>query len=337
MESFSWGDFWEQYNRALIAYVEDGGEDYVEDEVTPEVIASGWLGFPGASEDELLALEARLKTTLPPSYRAFLALSNGFLQPGQLVPRLFSTKEVDWYIKQDPETVAVWTKNTTDDNIPDDEYFAYDDQVAYSMRSEHLKSVLVISATETAGTAVYLLNPKVVTKEGEWEAWMFAHWIPGANRYRSFRDLMQAQYKQILDHAVREKGRYSPKDTPDALPTKLPFLIQQIDEKIEIWRNVASPTASGTIEGLNEVKTQVVALQTKNLDGVHLRDALRQCAAELERKQQTHAHEMMPHRLENYAKAIGAGMKGMLEAIQQASVFEGYREAAGIIRWFLNE
>jgi HEAT repeat protein len=52
--------------------------------------------------------------------------------------------------------------------------------------------MLQISAIGDA--AVYLLNPQVITKNGEWEAWFFANWLPGAHRYRSFQELMQGQY-----------------------------------------------------------------------------------------------------------------------------------------------
>ena len=45
---------------------------------------------------------------------------------------------------------------------------------------------------------MYLLNPMVVTPEGEWEAWMFAHWLPGARRYRSFWELMGGEYRMFL-------------------------------------------------------------------------------------------------------------------------------------------
>ena len=47
-------------------------------------------------------------------------------------------------------------------------------------------------------SAIYLLNPKVVTKDGEREAWFFANWLPGTIRYRSFRDLMKAEYQKFL-------------------------------------------------------------------------------------------------------------------------------------------
>ena len=54
----------------------------LEDEIAPEVIASRWLGYPGATEEQIMNLETRLGRKLPPSYRAFLKASNGFRQPG---------------------------------------------------------------------------------------------------------------------------------------------------------------------------------------------------------------------------------------------------------------
>jgi hypothetical protein len=39
-----------------------------------------------------------------------------------------------------------------------------------------------------------LLNPKVIDENGEWEAWEFGNKIPGAYRYRSFWEMMQATY-----------------------------------------------------------------------------------------------------------------------------------------------
>ena len=45
--------------------------------LSADVRASAWLGFPPATDDELADAERRLKIPLPPSYRAFLKVSNG--------------------------------------------------------------------------------------------------------------------------------------------------------------------------------------------------------------------------------------------------------------------
>jgi hypothetical protein len=65
------------------------------------------------------------------------------------------------------------------------------------MRNEYLKTALAIS--EEGDAAICLLNPKIVTNEGEWEAWEFANWYPGARRFRSFREMMEARYREFME------------------------------------------------------------------------------------------------------------------------------------------
>ena len=65
------------------------------------VRAAGWLGYPGASDEELDGLESRLGRPLPESYRSFLRVSNGWhhLSPGaDTAQRLWSTREIDWFV-----------------------------------------------------------------------------------------------------------------------------------------------------------------------------------------------------------------------------------------------
>jgi hypothetical protein len=99
-------------NRILIdaAYPLATGRNHdhlVETDISPGVIASGWLGYPGATEDQIAGLEARLGQSLPPSYRAFLKVSNGFRQPGMSIERLFSADEVGWFREGHQETIDI--------------------------------------------------------------------------------------------------------------------------------------------------------------------------------------------------------------------------------------
>ena len=58
-----------------------------------------------------------------------------------------------------------------------------------------MKETLQIS--DVGDAAVYLLNPQVINHDGEWEAWFFADWLPGVHRYRSFQEMMEAQFAQF--------------------------------------------------------------------------------------------------------------------------------------------
>lgn len=160
--------------------------------VTAEVADSGWLGSPGASEAEIQSAEARLGMAFPPSYRAFLQASDGFLLPGFIVPRLRPVREVQWLRDEDPETIARWAEYA-EPGSPEAE----------------LDGCLQISDRELIGTAVYLLNP--ARRDGdEWEAVHLAHWSPGAERFGSFPHLLVEESRRFAQRAAEEGGNPAP-------------------------------------------------------------------------------------------------------------------------------
>jgi hypothetical protein len=86
--------------------------------------------------------------------------------------------------------------------ISEAEHLVYGEaQDPVRFRVEYLQDCLEISAE--GDSAILLLNPHVVTPAGEWEAWFFANWLPGARRYRSFHELMEAEYAGSL--ALRDR------------------------------------------------------------------------------------------------------------------------------------
>lgn len=182
-----WATWLQRWNRELLARFDSTEYNaFVDSRVTPEVLASGWLGFPGAREEQLAELEGRLAVPLPPSYRSFLQISNGFLQPGVIVPRLLGADEVAWLRDVDPDTIEAWTAPQTDCPAGLDSF------------EQYLPTALRVSARETVGTAMYLLNPGVMSVDGEWEAFFFAHWVPGVRRFPSFWALMQSELEDLL-------------------------------------------------------------------------------------------------------------------------------------------
>jgi hypothetical protein len=186
MADSQWNGFLRQWSKEIIA---TGKYNHM---LPPEVIASGWLGFPGATEEQLQRAESRLGVQLPPSYRQFLATTNGWRMTGTFIYRLWSTEEVDWFRVRNQDWIDAYTESETVP-IPDNQYFVYGPgQDSVWIRTEYLPGMLEIS--DTGQEAIYLLNPNIVTPEGEWEAWFFGNWLPGADRYRSFWDLMQAEY-----------------------------------------------------------------------------------------------------------------------------------------------
>ena len=195
--TFAWKGFLEQWSRDLLQ-----DPDVVED-LPVEVVASGWFGYPGATEAQIAQAEVRLGTVLPPSYRDFLRVSNGWRRLTPFVYRLWSTEEIEWFSVRNQDWIDAWNKYPR--AVSDTDYFIYGEgQRTERMRVEYMRTALEIS--ETGDSAILLLNPQVVTGDGEWEAWFLANWSGGAARYRSFLEMMQAQYESFLD--LREQAAH---------------------------------------------------------------------------------------------------------------------------------
>lgn len=186
MATVEWAAWLADYNRELIERLHlDEYSSFRDPRVTAELVAAGWLGSPPADEETLATAEGRLGTRLPPSYRSFLAVSNGFLQPDLIVPRLRSADEIGWYGDIAPESVAIWA-----------EFAEPDDAIG------RLAGCLQVSDVELVGDAVYLLDPTGHAEDGEWDAYFFASWVPGVERYPSFHALMEGK----RDHLVNPPG-----------------------------------------------------------------------------------------------------------------------------------
>ena len=56
---------------------------------------------------------------------------------------------------------------------------------------DHGLALLPASEIAPFDQRVLLINPASVDQGGEWEAWDFASWYPGAYRYPSFANLVE--------------------------------------------------------------------------------------------------------------------------------------------------
>jgi len=188
MTAFAWEPLLKALNRKLL----DRMDEERKAEIPPEVLESEWLGSPGATEAQIAAAEARLGTRLPPSYRQFLQVSNGWRYSNWTEFQLWSAEEIDWFCARNQDWIDAWVPLSSDQpSVPDEEYFVYGpEQNCCNTREEYLQTALEISSDGGDGD-IYLLIPEVINLEGEWEAWHFGSQSPDANRYRSFYELMQ--------------------------------------------------------------------------------------------------------------------------------------------------
>lgn len=223
MPTYPWESLLTEWNSALFKAVDI--EDYA---LPPDVRRSRWLGFPGASETEIAAAEARLGTaTFPPSYREFLSFTNGWRTTGTFIDRLWSTQVVDWLRVRHGDVIDSFSDDS-EPELTDAHYFDYDDDetVTY-IRSEHLSTLVEIS--DMGDAALYLLNPKIRSNDGEWEAWFYASWLPGFRRYPSFWALMQAEYASFKRLEARRRMEQKPAQAATILRELSPELVQELE------------------------------------------------------------------------------------------------------------
>lgn len=195
---FNWDLFLRQWSRDLLERLEDS-----EFAILPsEVIEARWLGYLGAADAEIDQAQTRMNTTFPPSYRNFLAVSNGWRKLDDLIGRLLSIQEIEWLATRNQEFINAWTTGVAIGgglfSVSDEAYFVYgDEQDTSLLRDDYLQTALEIGGNPEQG--LLLLNPQVTFEDGEWEAWLFANWLPGTVRYRSFREFMQDRHSSLLD------------------------------------------------------------------------------------------------------------------------------------------
>jgi hypothetical protein len=168
------------------------------------VIRKRWMGYTGAADEQIRLVEERLGVKLPPSVVAFYQFSNGWRCAGYCEPMVFPMEilpieKMDWFKNEYQEWIDAYSGLGL---VADKDYFVYGQQQdSVKFRWEYLKTALIITS-ETQG-GVYLLNPSIQFDNGEWEAWQFTNWMPGAIRYQSFWHLLNAEREMM--HQLLEK------------------------------------------------------------------------------------------------------------------------------------
>lgn len=291
--------------------------------LSPGVKDAGWLGYPPASPAQLAAAEARLAQALPPSYRQFLQATNGWRLVGiPTVTRLLPVEETEWMARRHRAWIEAWetgyrAASGGADPLPDAAPGAQPDPAFVPL--EHLRATLAISDGEDA---IFLLNPRVVSANGEWEAWLFDV-EAGISRYPSFWALMQAEHEMLRDLAQAANVRIGPEATAEQAAAGLGALIAELKGKAELYRQFARRNRIlpgyelGIASGLEEASQRVRSLQEERLPPPLLRRRLDDLAAEFE---------------DAWQASIRPASLSFFEQLHLRGQAEGYRQAMGLIR-----
>lgn len=159
-----------------------------EDEDEEAARQARWLGFPPASEERITAMEARLGRRMPPSYREFLAVTDGWRHAGGFVSLLAGTAKARWH--------------DNDSGLADDfEEYLEEDATPQERREAGIwRSGLQLDVDSDA--LYVLMDPEDVDEDGEWAVYTWAGWRAAPpTRHASFWEYMRDMHREF--HSLR--------------------------------------------------------------------------------------------------------------------------------------
>ncbi|MFF4578592.1 SMI1/KNR4 family protein [Streptomyces sp. NPDC001389] len=160
----------------------------------------GRLGFEPAPPERIAALEARLGAPLPPSYRAFLEVSDGWRWAGEFVELLAPAAGVGLVRELTAalhEELTMWEREDLDADLDaeDEDEEEEEDEEEYESARWNRSVQISLAGDQTW----LLLDPGDVDGDGEWAAYRYSSWSGyGPKRYDSFAALMRAEYQGFL-------------------------------------------------------------------------------------------------------------------------------------------
>ncbi|MDQ0963597.1 hypothetical protein QFZ66_007475 [Streptomyces sp. B4I13] len=150
-----------------------------------------WLGFPPASQERIAAMEERLGHRMPPSYRRFLEVSDGWRHAGGFVWLLAGTATAHWH--NDASGLAEMFEEDLDDDASPEE----------RQEADIWRRGLQLDV-ESDITHV-LLDPDDVDEGGEWAVFTWASWRGEApERHANFLAFMREMHREF--HSLRARG-----------------------------------------------------------------------------------------------------------------------------------
>jgi hypothetical protein len=174
------------------------------DTLVPEIEQRGTVLREPATAEQLAGAEERLGVRLPPSYRAFLLVSNGAHASALGAERVYAgradrhgllpVEEVSYAVDADAETVELWTRLEREeeelDGAPRPDLPPRPRESREATRFARLRDGLLVSRPSETNRMVLVPRPGVE----EWELWAMHH--SGASVALSFGDWLWLKVHQ---------------------------------------------------------------------------------------------------------------------------------------------
>ncbi|MFF0221146.1 SMI1/KNR4 family protein [Streptomyces sp. NPDC004629] len=183
--AFDWRSFLLRWSGEWADSLPDGAARGEDDESARQ---ARWLGFPPASEERIAAMDERLGRRMPPSYREFLKVSDGWRHAGGFVWLLAGTEDARWH--NDESGLADTFEEYLDEDAGPEE----------RREADIWRRGLQLDV-ESDITHV-LMDPEDVDEDGEWAVYTWASWRAAPpERHGSFAEFMLEMYREF--HSLR--------------------------------------------------------------------------------------------------------------------------------------
>lgn len=186
--AFDWRSFLLRWSGEWADSLPDGEVRSADEEAARR---ARWLGFPAASKERIAAMEERLGRRMPPSYREFLKVSDGWRHAGGFVWLLAGTEDAHWH--------------DNESGLADlfEEYLDEDADPEERREADIWRRGLQLDV-ESDATHV-LLDPEDVDEDGEWAVYTWASWLAEPpERHANFLEFMRDRYREF--HSLRARG-----------------------------------------------------------------------------------------------------------------------------------
>ncbi|WP_331749570.1 SMI1/KNR4 family protein (plasmid) [Streptomyces sp. NBC_00984] len=206
---FDWRPF-------LLRWSEEWSDSLPDDETQSEKDEAArrvrWLGFPPASEERIAAMEERLGRRIPPSFREFLSISDGWQHAGGFIWLLAGTTDARWH-NNESGLADMFEEYLDDDAGPDER-----------QEADIWRRGLQLDV-ESDVTHV-LLDPEDVDEDGEWAVYTWASWRAAPpERYANFVEFMRGMYREF--HSLRARPADGQPEFASDTTRELDALVEQ--------------------------------------------------------------------------------------------------------------
>ncbi|MFD5161095.1 SMI1/KNR4 family protein [Streptomyces hawaiiensis] len=183
--AFDWRSFLLEWSGEWADSLPDGETPGEDDEAARQ---ARWLGFPPASEERIAAMEERLGRRMPPSYREFLQVTDGWRHAGGFVWLLAGTEDAHWH------------DNASELADMFEEYLEEDAGPEERREADIWRRGLQL---DVESDAIYvLMDPEDVDEDGEWAVYTWASWRAAPpDRYANFLAFMRDMHREF--HSLR--------------------------------------------------------------------------------------------------------------------------------------